>query len=76
MTYFFFRRLFKSSVDDDDDDDDNDDDGVQVGGGEDELPGECGVARAGQETRQTGSHAPSHTQEAGITYLELGPSPC
>ena len=61
MTYFFFRRLFKSSVDDDDNDD-----GVQVGGGEDEqLPGECGVARAGQETWQTGSHTPGHAQEAG-----------
>ena len=66
MTYFFFRRLFKSSVVDYDDDDY---DGVQVGGGEDELPGECGVPRAGQETQwQTGSPAPSYAQEAGTNY--------
>ena len=47
----------------------NDENISQVGGGEDELPGECGVPRAGQETQwQTGSHAPSHTQEAGTNY--------
>ena len=46
----------------------NDENIVQVGGGEDELPGECGVPRAGQETQwQTGSHAPSHAQETGTT---------
>ena len=50
----------------------NDENISQVGGGEDELPGECGVAWAGQETQwQTGSHAPGHAQETGTTLYTV-----